>query len=501
MVSTSPGSLLFRGVGVFIQPLTSVTLPSPPQQTQSPRPCCFQPICCFDLTAQAAGKIHLLDGKSRQALDGVWGALAARPVEYVQCGGIRNCPQSPSLISLPLLTLLSRATRALGGWFETAAHLAASMPSSRLSARLGQLPHDVLAELAARLCSNSPALQAAAEECMAAHTPLPHEMVERVLLSPDLVPHILGPLVVEDGAAAAVCSQWLVGWKATNEPRRWLKRRLKPVPLDFPEEIDTRSLLQMTATPDGHLVLSADSEVRILDRSMRVLQTVTGEFPGSFAASDDSIFTLVGDSLCRSTYDGTTVAEYQLEGHHFNYVEVHPFAYGVLAPGGLLFCVMFEEAGDPSTDEIIALDAQTLQLRHRFGLGLLKEVGQLAVGGDELYVCDTGNHRLQVFSLTGEHRRSVRPPLTGDVGRWMSPTNICFAEDRLYLVEEGRQGCRVLVLSLQGDILQVVTHPTEPSAKFKSICCFDNKLLASYLAGSVRSGSRAYGMLALQESL
>jgi len=83
----------------------------------------------------------------------------------------------------------------------------------------------------------------------------------------------------------------------------------------------------------------------------------------------------------------------------------------------------------------------------------------------------------------------------------MSPTNICFAEDRLYLAEQGRQGCRVLVLSLQGDILQVVTHPTEPSAKFKSICCFDNKLLASYLAGSVRSGSRAYGMLALQESL
>ena len=67
------------------------------------------------------------------------------------------------------------------------------MPSNRLAARLGQLPHTVLADLAARLCSESPAQQAAAEECMAAHNPLPHEMVERVLLSPDLVPHILGP--------------------------------------------------------------------------------------------------------------------------------------------------------------------------------------------------------------------------------------------------------------------------------------------------------------------
>merc|ERR1712086_1153204 len=107
------------------------------------------------------------------------------------------------------------------------------MPSTQLSSRLGQLPHGVLADLAAQLCAESPALEAAAEECMAAHNPLPHEMVERVLLSPDLVPHILGPLEAEDGAAAAVCSLWLAGWKATNEPRR----RLKQVPFAFPEEV------------------------------------------------------------------------------------------------------------------------------------------------------------------------------------------------------------------------------------------------------------------------
>ena len=62
------------------------------------------------------------------------------------------------------------------------------MPSNRLSLRLGQLPHNALADLAARLCSESPTLQAIAEECIAANKPLEHEMVdERVLLSPDLV--------------------------------------------------------------------------------------------------------------------------------------------------------------------------------------------------------------------------------------------------------------------------------------------------------------------------
>ena len=77
---------------------------------------------------------------------------------------------------------------------------------------------------------------------------------------------------------------------------------------------------------------------------------------------------------------------------------------------------------------------------------------------------------------------------------------LCFAKDRLYLVEARRddppQGNRVLVLSLQGDILQVVTHPTEPTATFESICCFDRKLLASYCTAIVLEDG--YGMLALQ---
>ena len=94
---------------------------------------------------------------------------------------------------------------------------------------------------------------------------------------------------------------------------------------------------------------------------------------------------------------------------------------------------------------------------------------------------------------------------------------LCFAKDRLYLleaeggleeeedVEDGDtmvpvQGRRILVLSLQGDILQVVTHPSEPTAKFTSICSFDHKLLAMYRYYPESAGtcSSNYGMLALQ---
>ena len=111
--------------------------------------------------------------------------------------------------------------------------------------------------------------------------------------------------------------------------------------------------------------------------------------------------------------------------------------------------------------------------------------------GDELYVCDTGNHRLQVFSLTGEHRRSI-------TGEWKRPLTLCFVKDRLYLVEAfgyddgiyGHPGQRIFVLSLQGDTLQVYTHPVVPAPgpfadplAFWDLCYFEGKLLASVRNG------------------
>jgi len=330
--------------------------------------------------------------------------------------------------------------------------------------------------------------------------PLPDELVERVLLSPDLVPHILGPLDAEDGAAAAVCSQWLAGWKETNEPRR----RLKEVPLDLPEELHTASdplcSLRVAATLEGRLVASAFTErkVHILDRNMRVLQSVTrhhepasGAFKNVVAADDHSVYYIAGSNssaddasalmLLRASLDGTSAAEYQFhEGHRF-------VSSPVLA-GGLLFCAMtnYLRNGGDGQIEIFAVDVQTMQLRHRFGGGLLgykfyaaADRGlPLAVGGDELYASVAGQDCLQVFSLTGVHRRSAR-------GEWREPGRLCCAKDRVYLVasrnadDDGCGARSLLVLSKQGDILQVYTHWLR-SRSFYSIISFDGKLLVHW---------------------
>ena len=189
-------------------------------------------------------------------------------------------------------------------------------------------------------------------------------------------------------------------------------------------------------------------------------ELTTSSSPPGVTANDQFLY-VDGDggAITSLTHDGTEVASYEDPDK-----VTHSLT---LAPGGLLFCVLGDNE-DPEQDEIIALDAQTLQPRHRFGLSLLNDVRGMVVVGEELLVCDTGNDRLQVFSLAGEHRRSI-------TGEWeRRPVALCFVKDRLYLIEEAGdendderelicplRGRRIFVLSLQGDTLQVYTNPVE----------------------------------------
>ena len=355
-----------------------------------------------------------------------------------------------------------------------------------------ELPHDALgrsSELAAQLCADGGAAAAArAEAVLAAHQPVPQWAVEGVLLSSDLVPHVLAPLESEDGAAAAACSAWAAGWRATAEGRR----RLKQVPFRFPEELLDRWGMRLAVIPgdEERLVVSKFQQTRVLDRTMTTVDELGPGFGSVYAANEQSLFT-AGGGLRRLLHDGTAMAAYE--------EEEKDVAYPVLVPGGLLFCVAGVD--DYEQDEIVALDAQTLEFRYRFGLSLLKCAASMAVVGEELFVCDIENDRLQVFSFAGEHRRSI-------TGEWKKPELLFLINDRLYLVEEdfanddereeGYQLCgkRIFVLSLQGDTLQIFTLPNEEhgSLLVQGLCCFDDKLLASCCIRS--SGGISHAVLA-----
>jgi len=99
--------------------------------------------------------------------------------------------------------------------------------TSRLASRLIELPYNAVSALSA---------ERPADEVE--YKPLPQWAVEEVLLSSDLLPQILAPLQLEDGAARAVCLAWADGWRATSEGRRQLRK----VSIEVPEELVWRPL-------------------------------------------------------------------------------------------------------------------------------------------------------------------------------------------------------------------------------------------------------------------
>ena len=353
-------------------------------------------------------------------------------------------------------------------------------PSSRTAARLAHLPYDQLLEIAAAGCEASTEVENQADALLAVHKPVPQWAVEGVLLSIDLLPHLLAPLQLEDGAAAAVCLRWAETWKATSEGRR----RLTKVAFVFPPNIINTSMTSMTVIPGDkpQLVVKSGTSVHTLHRDMSSGSISWGTsfmsttYAGSIAADEQFIYAIdyVDDRLVQYTHEGIKSNSWDTWSYADKRID-----HLVSAPGGgLLFCKLFDD-DDDSGGEIVILNTDTLLPSSFFGLGLFNSAQQMAVGGEELFVCDTGNDRLQVFSLVGEHRRSV-------TGEWKRPQMLCFAEDRLYLLEqradnymdEGELASqRIIVLSLQGETLEVYTHPVE-GQYFSGLCYFDGKLLA-----------------------
>ena len=130
-------------------------------------------------------------------------AVAARFREAVQV-----TPQADEVCALPAADDQQLATLEM-------------TPASRLAARLANLSRAQLLEIAAAGCEASTVVKNQADAILAAHKPVAQGALEGVLLSCDLLPLILGPLELEDRAAAAVCSRWAAGWKATSEVREF----------------------------------------------------------------------------------------------------------------------------------------------------------------------------------------------------------------------------------------------------------------------------------------
>lgn len=383
-----------------------------------------------------------------------------------------------------------------------------------MAACLDKLSHEQLLAIAAAGCEASGGVQKIADAFVRLHL---GDAAASVMLSIDLVPHLLAPLGPCDGAAAAVCKLWAKAWKDTGEFRRYLTK--VAFKFNFPHDVLGASFVPNTAVPYQHgnhdismAVVSGDDTrapflvVRYGNTVSIVKQDMTCDdhflvpsASGDIAANHDFIWVVnileeISFIECR-TLGGIIVGKWDVVDED----SIREIAFPVVAPDQLLFCVIFDDGDDTYYDKIAALNAMTLELLFTFGLHSSEAPEasdasephqfvphELVVVGDELFVCDTLNSQLQVFSHTGEHKRAIE-------GAWQRPKYLCFEKDRLYLVEEVNTssncvymdcGKRIFVLSLKGETLQVLPVAPSPTiaAEIKWYFlimprCFDGKLL------------------------
>ena len=304
--------------------------------------------------------------------------------------------------------------------------------------------------------------------------------VTDVLLSPDLAPRIFASLTLKEEAAASVCTQWRDVWTATEHLRRGLRKPKRLNPNFTLPDLHTvqcvmapngQSLLLgrktqvLEGTPNGgHQVRVVQGYVdihvvRVVDPRMQTLQDLTLQDLTSMpplddwrflAMSDDSVYVnarkytydpfSVSDSICR--YDLASSVKVAMYVAHD---DVHYIKAMIFAPNGTLFIAVVLKIYDDEDDgtrverkqavRLLALDGRTLEERFWFGRytsdSIFTELSQdtsisIAASNDELYLSESKNRCIHVFSLSGEWLRKI--------GDW-SVQNLAIVDDRLYLSE------------------------------------------------------------------
>jgi len=336
-----------------------------------------------------------------------------------------------------------------------------SSVDSRLAIRLDALPREALLKLAAEALTELPVghrLHSHTDALIAQHKPLPTWCVESVLLSPDLLPHLIDSLSLEDHAAAAACSMWAAEWGSLLRRRRYIQ----PVPrlVEIGHIVDGPNCL--TEMPDGTLCVSSGHVQSGLDFITAQLEAVSDSsaWAGLINADMSRPFgMLVHEEALLLVNTGISSHVRRLRMTDGVELACSPLLKNPVEmanAGNLLFVPTFEK--------ISVLDIYTLELRNTFG-----EFGSAfdcAVHNDELYVADVSKRgKLFVHSLDGKLRRIVE----GDFG---TPMSIRIRDDRIYLIEclDGEDGFhedefdevvgrRLLVLGLDGTIHQQIILP------------------------------------------
>ena len=357
----------------------------------------------------------------------------------------------------------------------------AQMPDGgRLALRLDVLSREQLCALAAAGCAADTKLCARADALIAGANPLPRWCVD-VLLSPDVLSHVLGTLELCDGRVASVASAWAAGWAAMLAQRRYVNPKMRHVLLLRANEEEERSPCSITRMPDGTICLASFStrpltfhlpdsrcqRLPVREHAMRSSAWHTALTTETSPRGTDAKFVLChGDVLYLSDYSAHRVTAFSAHlGVELAHTVVRCPQNLAHGNGKLLVGSWNHSVSRPN---ILVLDAQTLELQHK--LEHFTADPAFTVCNSEVCVGGDADGEIQIYDFAGTLRRTLH----GDFRR---PCCITAFRGRLYIVEhkfssenyedeedepdlsdhaKRLAGHRVLVLSLDGEIIQEI---------------------------------------------
>jgi len=280
-----------------------------------------------------------------------------------------------------------------------------ALVDDRLAFLVSKLPAEEILKIALHGICNSAATRSFATERHAETYPLPQWCVSDVLLSADLLPKIFSSLSLRDGGrASGACQTWNNTWKAVRQSRAlkhekmvgpalpWVEAESEPLELH-----DPRSLM---ALPNRDVVIGTSSGLLHCTPDFKVKRKITHH--GDLQLG--GVHTIQCDADTVFVVTGTRIVSFKVS-------DLSPLRRSVVGDyyGSLSISADDVFAGTRH-DQITVLDKASLVERSRVGEGMLGGVVAMAVLGERLYVSDEGNYphaRVHIFSLQGEHRRTV----------------------------------------------------------------------------------------------
>ena len=370
----------------------------------------------------------------------------------------------------------------------------------RHEACLARLSHAQLLRLAAIGMRDSEEGRRLGDAMLAEH--VPEWAVTGIFTSVDLVGALLASLLLAHSYTASVCTVWRAAWA---ERMNGTLRYVEQVPRLY------RYVTHLTARPQGGVILphyggsSLDSLVRGVD-GLRMgtfadMQD-TIDSPTAFAFLDDKRGWVIDrDEICKIRVSDDLVL---VEAVYYDLWDGWGFKPLDIAVAGDRLLVGGDGEGRGHENGginagVIVFGAEHGSMIYTFGErgtgpDQVSIVTSLCVHGEDVFVADTYNHRIQVYALTEETTRHVRCigdsshinhgssiPGSSAAGAFNEPIGVAVARGHLIVSE--REGRRIQVLTLEGGPLRAVGSPrlgnVPGGIKLGGICVDGSRLWAT----------------------